>query len=301
MLVEFLSGEAGEPEDQELASSISRLVIAGNSLIRLTESEDDDEEELKPKRRYGAPAEAAFTPHPNHLLSEHLTDLTTFLPVHILPGPDDPSGSILPQQPFPRAMFGEAAGFDTFRCETNPVWLRVGSGLDPPEHDDDEPSTSKVAGNTVRSFLVSSGQPILDMYKYLPTPPSTLVSMAASTLKWRHMAPTAPDTLWCHPFREKDPFVLRQTPDVYIIGNMPQFGTTLVYAGDKTEGRTTEGRPCRVVLVPSFLETGILVLVNLRTLAVRCMQFGGPDMRSSKTKTKPEEEDIEQAIATSNE
>ena len=30
---------------------------------------------------------------------------------------------------------------------------------------------------------------------------------------------------------------------------------------------------CRVVLVPSFAETGILALVNLRTLAVKTVHF----------------------------
>ena len=32
MLVEFLAGEAGGPEDQQSSSQVSRLIIAGNSL-----------------------------------------------------------------------------------------------------------------------------------------------------------------------------------------------------------------------------------------------------------------------------
>jgi len=47
MLVEYLTGEAGGPEDQQLASQISRLIIAGNSLS-LTEYSEDGEEERKP-------------------------------------------------------------------------------------------------------------------------------------------------------------------------------------------------------------------------------------------------------------
>jgi hypothetical protein len=47
MLVEYLTGEAGGPEDQQLASQISRLIIAGNSLS-LVEYSEDGEEERKP-------------------------------------------------------------------------------------------------------------------------------------------------------------------------------------------------------------------------------------------------------------
>ncbi|KAG1754227.1 DNA polymerase alpha/epsilon subunit B-domain-containing protein [Suillus lakei] len=271
MLVEYLTGEAGGPEDQQLASQITRLIIAGNSLS-LAEYGEEGEEEKRP-RKFGASAQANFSPHPNLALSAHLQDLTSALPVHILPGADDPSGIILPQQPFPRAMFGEAAAFESFHCESNPAWLRV--KCDETESSiPNEGQTSSSQSNhppVTRSLLVTSGQPVLDMYKYLPTPPSSLVSIAASTLRWRHVAPTAPDTLWCHPYRDRDPFVLRETPDIYLVGGVPQFGTELVGSED---GSGRAGRCCRIVLVPSFSQTGVLVLVNLRTLEVRRVDFG---------------------------
>ena len=194
--------------------------------------------------------------------------------MHILPGADDPSGVILPQQPFPRAMFGQAAAFEGFQCEPNPAWLRVKCGDEPesPVTKEGGASFSQPSHPPVtRSILVTSGQPILDMYKYLPTPPSSLVSIAASTLKWRHIAPTAPDTLWCHPYRDRDPFVLQETPDIYLVGGMPRFCTGLVGSEDET---VRNGRCCRIVLVPSFSQTGILVLVNMRTLEVRRVDFG---------------------------
>ncbi|KAJ8579832.1 hypothetical protein M405DRAFT_802452, partial [Rhizopogon salebrosus TDB-379] len=72
MLVEYLTGEAGGPEDQQLASQISRLIIAGNSLS-LVEYSEDGEEERKP-RKFGASAQAKFSPHPNLALSAHLLD-----------------------------------------------------------------------------------------------------------------------------------------------------------------------------------------------------------------------------------
>lgn len=72
------------------------------------------------------------------------------------------------------------------------------------------------------------------------------------------MAPSAPDTLWAYPFQDRDPFILEKTPHVYFIGNQPQFEDRLLLGSN--------GQKVRIVLVPSFAETGIVVLVNLKTL-----------------------------------
>lgn len=287
MLVEYLTGEAGGPDDQKLASQVTRLIIAGNSFSRLWTDNGDEGNENRP-RKFGSAAQAKFSTHPNVTLSAHLQDLASALPVHVLPGGDDPAGVILPQQPFPRAMFGKAAEFESFRCETNPVWLRIECGSKSGSAVQNGAKSSTSSGHPVsfiRSVLATSGQPVLDMYQYLPSPPSTHLSIACSTLKWRHIAPTAPDTLWCHPFRERDPFVLAETPDVYIVGCMPEFGTQLVGAESK-DGK--KSRNCRVVLVPNFSESGCLVLVNLRTLAVRCVQFAVAGMVAGGTSSLEE-------------
>ena len=181
------------------------------------------------------------------------------MPVHILPGESDPSGTILPQQPFPRAMFGNVASYETFTCETNPTSLQIVQSGD--------------SSSIQRTVLVNSGQPLNDIYKYFPSPPSTRISLAASTLRWRHIAPTAPDTLWCHPFYDYDPFILKETPDVYLIGNQPRFCTTMVVADPDERDQGGLKKRCRVVLVPGFAESGMLVLVNLKTLKVKTRCF----------------------------
>ncbi|KAF8508558.1 DNA polymerase alpha/epsilon subunit B-domain-containing protein [Gautieria morchelliformis] len=89
-----------------------------------------------------------------------------------LPGASDPSRTILPHQPLPRAMFGEVRRNERFKCETNTTWLMV-----------DE-----------QTILVTSGQTLDDVYKYLDSTDERL-TVATYTLDWRHMAPTAPDTL----------------------------------------------------------------------------------------------------------
>ena len=174
----------------------------------------------------------------------------------------------MPQQPFPRAMFGDTSRFPTFFCETNPTYLNIVSSSE----------------SVKRSLLVNSGQPLNDMLKYLPNPPNTRLSLLESTLRWRHMAPTAPDTLWCHPYLSEDPFIITETPDIYIVGGQKKFGTKMVSdpqeAGSKLKRQSSPR--CRIVMVPSFSQTGILVLINLRTLDVKCVKFTVMGMTSGQ-------------------
>lgn len=186
------------------------------------------------------------------------------MPIHILPGPGDPTGTMMPQQPFPRGIFGDASTrFSTFHLESNPAYINIASTSQP---------------SCKRHILVNSGQPLDDMFKYLPTPPVTRLSVLESTLRWRHMAPTAPDTLWCHPYFVADPFVIRETPHLYVVGGQPEFGTNLIT--DETQiGRRIKSR---IVLVPNFAKSGMLVAVNAKTLEVRCVNFAVDGMMTAE-------------------
>lgn len=209
------------------------------------------------QRKYGQDT-TTFSTHPTIVLSDHLYDIGQTMPIHILPGDTDPARIILPQQPFPRGMFGAISSSPSFTCETNPTYLRICSGIvsDPEELD----RTPRV----VRNLLINSGQPLNDMFKYL-TAPHTRLEVMESTLKWRHMAPTAPDTLWCHPYLEQDPFIIRETPDIYLIGGQKKFATKMA----TEDGLDGTKKRCRLVLIPRFSTTGVVVLVNLRTLQVK--------------------------------
>lgn len=114
------------------------------------------------------------------------------------------------------------------------------------------------------SFLCSGGQTIDDVFKYLPG--KSRLPMAERTLEWRHIAPTAPDTLWIYPFPDNDPFIIRERPNVYVVGNQPEFETALVGDEDKT----------RIVMLPSFAATGTVALVCLETLEVKTVSFEVP-------------------------
>ena len=47
-------------------------------------------------------------------------------------------------------------------------------------------------------------------------------------LRWRHLAPTAPDTLPAIPLSEADPFIMTASPAVFFVGCQPSYGTRLV-------------------------------------------------------------------------
>lgn len=160
-------------------------------------------------------------------------------------------------------MLGDASSFASFSCETNPTYIRLSSGAQG-DGKVDLTALSSSGIMPIRTILATSGQPLNDMCKYVPTAATTRLDLAEATLKWRHIAPTAPDTLWCHPFFTIDPFIISETPDIYAIGCQPRFATRLVKDGK---------RRSRVILVPSFAQTGILVLVGLKSLDVRIVRL----------------------------
>ena len=71
--------------------------------------------------------------------------------------------------------------------------------------------------------------------------------------------------LGCYPFQDCDPFIIDECPNIYFIGNQPEYATRLV------EGK--QGQQVRVVVLPSFAATGILALVDLSTLECHSIQL----------------------------
>ncbi|KAG7092236.1 hypothetical protein E1B28_008602 [Marasmius oreades] len=250
LLVEYLTGEECAKRHSVPPSQISRLIVVGNSLTPLvinSKGEANVEQVPDKKSRHDP---TSFSTHPIFTLSAHLLDIGRVMPIHLLPGENDPSGVIMPQQPLPRGMFGAVATLSSFSCESNPTYLRIGTK------------------DVTRTLLINSGQPLNDMFKYVSCPPHTRLSLLESTLIWRHMAPTAPDTLWCHPYIGWDPFIIKETPDIYIVGGQERLFTKMVVEAE------TKVRRCRIIGVPHFAKTGLLALVNLRTLEVRKIRFG---------------------------
>ncbi|XP_013408410.1 DNA polymerase delta subunit 2-like [Lingula anatina] len=201
MLVDVLTGQLGDEGEQETCASISRLIIAGNSLSQETQ----DKEQVK-QAKYLTKKTTAGSVDAVKSLDDILVQLACSMSIDIMPGEFDPANHILPQQPLHRCMFPQAAMFPSTHCVTNPYDCTI-EGI---------------------RFLGTSGQNVTDIHRY-----STLddhLQIMENCLTWGHLAPTAPDTLGCYPYYSNDPFIITQSPHVYFTGNMPKFDTKVVKA-----------------------------------------------------------------------
>ncbi|KAK4561045.1 DNA polymerase delta small subunit Cdc1 [Recurvomyces mirabilis] len=255
MLMEYLLGESAETGSQEDASAISRLIIAGNSLSHGSPIPSREEMAAVAKKvgrkTYGYDS-SSYNKAPTDRLDQWLASLLPSIPITLLPGEQDPTSTSLPQQPIHAAMFPHS------RAYMNAPAANEGAGW--------FDSTTNPAECSVDGWrlLATGGQPVDDVYKYLPDCEERLEMMEAM-LRWRLTAPTAPDTLWCYPFQDGDQFVLKECPHVYIVGNQPKFETVVI------EGPV--GQQVRLVAVPRFKETGELVLLDCETLVPEVVKF----------------------------
>ncbi|KAI9101041.1 DNA polymerase alpha/epsilon subunit B-domain-containing protein [Phlyctochytrium arcticum] len=238
MLTDYLTGELGSLDDQRTSAKITRLILAGNTVAPLKTIEDDK----RTKTKYGQDM-LMVDKEPLEAVDTLLAEICANLEVDILPGKTDPANCSLPQQPIHIAIFPKAARYSTYHSVTNPYSADI-DGL---------------------CVLGSAGQTIDDIFRYLES--EERLAMAENTITWAHLAPTAPDTLWCHPYKDNDPFVIKQRPHLYFIGNQPSYETSLMT--DPQTGTT------RVILIPSFSQTKSVVLVNTRTLEPHLVTFNG--------------------------
>ncbi|KAI8325201.1 hypothetical protein GQ54DRAFT_246234, partial [Martensiomyces pterosporus] len=241
VLAEYLCGNLGSSRDQMAESKIAQVVVAGN-LLSIPPAPVGHAEDAKVNDR--SPVQRMIED-----LDEYLADIAATVPLTLMPGKRDPADISIPQQPLHPCMFAKSRMYSGFRSITNPGWLEV-DGV---------------------TMLGSSGQNVDDLASYLTEEMASITSggasgstgshchLAAKSLQWRHIAPSAPDTLWCYPFTDHDPFILTETPHVYFVGNQEKFDTRLVEGDD--------GRQARVVMVPSFSETHTIVLLNLSNMA----------------------------------
>jgi len=239
LMMDTASGILGEESTQALASRITRLVVAGGLLAPKAGMAGH----LAQPTSYASVKEQAQALEPLQDLDALLSELCETVDVDVMPGVADPTNYSLPQQPLHRCLLPQSATLSTFRRCTNPHAFEV-DGV---------------------HFLGTSGQNVEDvmMYSTHERPAEILELM----LRWRHLIPTAPDSLSTYPFVDEDPFVLERTPDVLFAGG----------CGDEVETRLVEegGVRCRVVSVPAFSKKNVLVLVDVtsRDLEVEVVEF----------------------------
>ncbi|CAK7204079.1 DNA polymerase delta small subunit Cdc1 [Sporothrix eucalyptigena] len=259
LLLEFLLGESLATGD---ATHISRLIIAGNSIVSSDSPEAANAQADTAKTAAAAEAQkkygydsSSYNPQPSRLLDAFLGELLPSIPVTLLPGIHDIANASIPQQPIHSAMFPKARVY-TKSTPKSPAGAG-GGWFDPVTN----PWEGEIDGWRV---LGTSGQAIDDIAKYVQG--DDRLSMMEGTCRWRCCAPTAPDTLWSYPYQEDDPFVLDHCPHVYFAGSQPEFGTRVITG--------PEGQSVRLIAVPAFSETREVVLLDTETLDVSLVNIG---------------------------
>ena len=240
MLCEYISGDLGG--DSADAASIARLIVAGRSIN--TGHDASKHAPLTGSTKEKAAAAAALLAESAAALrafDELLVELCSNVPTDVMPGETDPARLHLPQQPMSRALFAHTKTLSTLTLCTNP-------------HQFD--------ADGVR-FLGTSGQNVDDLFKYVHE--EDRLALLEAMLRWRHIAPTAPDTLGCVPLATDDPFVLDESPHVFFVGGQDKFGSKLVSGPD--------GQRVLIVSVPIFSTTGTAVVVDIQSLTATPVTF----------------------------
>jgi DNA polymerase delta subunit 2 len=226
LMMDYLTGLVGGQTEQQLVSKVASVLICGNSLHSEMDSERENE---------------SFSDAGLAQLDMMLTQLAATVDVRLMPGRHDPSNFTLPQQPLHKCLFKSAATFKTFTRLTNPAAMNFGDV----------------------NVLGTSGENIADMTKYCKA--KSDLELLELTLRARNIAPTAPDTLACYPFKKNDPFILNSCPHVYFAANTAKYSTKLL----TVPGQHT----VRLVTVPKFSKTATIVLLNLKDLSAQPITF----------------------------
>ncbi|KJP89715.1 hypothetical protein AK88_00675 [Plasmodium fragile] len=209
LLKDFILGLYG---DKNVAEKLIRVVIIGNSLRNI----NNDEKDMK-------------------TVDAFLASLCPAVYVDLMPGENDPTDAILPQQPFPNLFFKTAKSYNSFQCVTNPYLFSVDNV----------------------NVCCMSGEPVNNIVSYSKNSPLDALKMIA---KSRILSPTCPDTLGCYPFIGKDPFCLQDDdkyPHIFVNGNCAQLEVQHMHG---------ENTLPLLVCLPSFDITPKAVLVNIKNM-----------------------------------
>ncbi|KMQ90872.1 dna polymerase delta small subunit-like protein [Lasius niger] len=237
----FLSGLDLANNSKSLSLSLLTEWICGNSVKTVTKTNTlMGHAEGKAKDAAIAKEVAVATT----LLDAFLAEIATCCCITLMPGQHDPVNAMLPQRPLHPCILPLTSRFKSFKGATNP-WL------------------GKVAE---RIIMGTSGQPIEDIVKATGAIDISPLDWLERTLLWRHMCPTAPDTLPVHPYSVKDPFIINYCPDIYFVGNTDKVETKL-WKGE-------ENQVVRLICIPKFSSTNLAVMVDIETLDIDIINFG---------------------------
>ena len=239
-LLDFLTGNSSTNEAlQRLGGLIGRVLITGNMIAATENSRLKHKVKLDPSDHI-KPADVSNQLSSANAMREvdrFLAQVGSSVHIDVMPGDLDPANSFLPQQPLHPVLLSGSSKMSCTKLVTNPYEFHV-EGAD-------------------LQVFATSGQNVTDVLSQ--TRNRSTLEVMQDMIDGGNPIPTAPNTLPCYPFRERDPFVFPTTPHIFIAGNQPEVASSLY------ETVTPEGKPCqtRLVTVPVYAETKSLVLIDL--------------------------------------
>lgn len=210
--------------------SIKRIIIAGNSAI---------------------PAEPKNRSKVFHFFDKYLEQIAQSVEyIDVMPGRNDPTSFLLPQQPFHPKILPNSGKLDCVIPNTNPCLIQSDDLI----------------------IVGTSGENVDTIRQHSRFEDSTTI--LKNTLEWGHIAPCAPDNLSCIPFKQNDPFLIDYVPDIYFAGNQPEFVVTTYSSETKSK--------IQLISVPKFSKSLSCVQINLSNIDVEEINLS-PIMDSSQS------------------
>ena len=237
LLSDYICGYLGSSENDQksVTQRIVRTILVGNTFC--PQEEAPVHSKLRDHTKSFTVLDQARLETVLKEVDAFVYELCTNMPVDLIPGPKDPSNFSMPQQAINKCLLPRASQFTSLHLSTNPFFAVV-EGV---------------------SMLGHSGQPTANIQNYVTlNTDETILDLLQQTLEWRHMAPTAPDTLSAFPFKTHDPFVIDDCPHVYFVGDQEEFESRRITGAS--------GQVVQLISVPSFEKTSSFVLLNLETL-----------------------------------
>lgn len=261
LLVDFLNGNIGDDTMFEITSRISRLVIGGNSIDGCDELRLKDKVKLDPSDHVKVSDTSNVNTAANCMrqLDRVLTAIADTIDVELMPGEADPSNSFLPQQPLHPITLRESSKRTSLRLVTNPYEFTVS----PASRQRAQPPADSSSST---SIFVTSGSNVDDMMRQSRW--ASPLDALATSVECGCACPTAPNSLVCYPFQDMDPFLFSATPHVLVACNQREYATSY-----RTIPSTSGSVECRLVTVPSFSKTGVVVLVDVASPTSPAMQI----------------------------
>lgn len=175
-----------------------------------------------------------------------------------MPGQNDPSSILIPQQSLPRIIFPWSKRFgNLLNCVTNPYKFSLNNM-----------TFLGTSGNFsfakyIKFNVYFKGQNINDLSKI--TSGLNTLDLMQQCLERGHIFPSVPDSIDGFPFNIRDPLILDDMPHIFFVGNQPCLSHRIFKPNHTIK--------TLLLTLPEFNKTQSVALLNLRNLQITEYEF----------------------------